>query len=102
MQEGSSHDFPDGEIFFIELLLFFCQSLSRERRAARSDASHEQIVRFAKVPNLLYNPLLCLYLYNVHSDFSIFSDKNALSHRAVWDLYTSTLNHKIGRSDQPD
>ena len=45
MQEGSSHDFPDGEIFFIELLLFFCQSLylAKDERHAVTQAMSKSL-----------------------------------------------------------
>lgn len=44
MQEGSSHDFPDGEIFFIELLLFFA-NLSISGNSSMAAVIDEKIVR---------------------------------------------------------
>ena len=82
----------------------------RDVRKTRACSSHEQDTKwlakaarleepqgmseyetFAKVPNLLSPPSVCLFLPYMASDFSIFPDKNALSHRAVGGLYRSML-----------
>ena len=68
---------------------------SGESREARRDSRYEQTVRFAKVPNLFFPLFVCLVLFCMASDFSHFSDKNALSYRAVGGLYSLRLNHKM-------
>ena len=66
-----------------------------DRRAARSDASHERIVRFAKVRFGSFAWFIFHLFSCMASDFSHFSDKNALSYRAVRGLYSRRLNHKM-------